>query len=704
MKRNNKKQNLTIDAPVEKRGDYGFVNLSTYTSPEIKEVPNKEWIQYGEDNNYFQFLIDRYNGSPTNNAAINGISQSIYGKGLSATDANRKPDQYAQMVSLLHKDCVRKLCYDLKLMGQAAIQVIYSKDRKKIAQLEHFPIETLRAEKANEEGEVPAYYYFKDWVNIKPSDKPLRIPAYGMSKENIEIYYIKPYRAGFYYYSPVDYQGGIQYAELEEEISNFHLNNLLNGLSPSMLVNFNNGIPPQQERELIEQRIVSKFSGTSNSGRFILAFNDSKENQAEITPVQLSDAHNQYQFLSDESAKKVMVAHRIVSPFLLGIRDGNGFSSNADEIKNSSILMDNTVIRPFQELLIDCFDQLLSYNGISLNLYFITLQPLEFTEVDPLIQDKETIEEETGVQMEGVNLKAYPWDKCIKEQTARYGATAAPKICGWIKQNMSITLKEIDGYPAFETIEEAESLADAIGCEGHHVHTEGDKTWYMPCENHDEVEEATELSDEMGEAILKDLSGEIVSDEWELVDEREEGATETTEDWASKLIKPKKSLLRKLADQIDPRTEKSKKKGSDVFSVLDKGLYKIRYKYFKKSNKKMKDNNKSRIFCENMMKLSDKGIIYRIEEIDRASREGVNKQLGHKRKAYNLFRFKGGIYCRHAWKEQLYRLKKGTEQTDKLADYKKTSTIPSKFRPSPRGLKDAKKAPVNMPNQGAYPT
>tara|TARA_R110001632_G_scaffold100206_1_gene207277 strand:+ start:1 stop:1743 length:1743 start_codon:yes stop_codon:yes gene_type:complete len=580
-------------------------------------------------------------------------------------------------------------------MGQAAIQVIYSKDRKKIAQLEHFPIETLRAEKANEEGEVPAYYYFKDWVNIKPSDKPLRIPAYGMSKENIEIYYIKPYRAGFYYYSPVDYQGGIQYAELEEEISNFHLNNILNGLSPSMLVNFNNGIPPQQERELIEQRIVSKFSGTSNSGRFILAFNDSKENQAEITPVQLSDAHNQYQFLSDESAKKVMVAHRIVSPFLLGIRDGNGFSSNADEIKNSSILMDNTVIRPFQELLIDCFDQLLSYNGISLNLYFITLQPLEFTEVDPLIQDKETIEEETGVQMEGVNLKAYPWDKCIKEQTARYGATAAPKICGWIKQNMSITLKEIDGYPAFETIEEAESLADAIGCEGHHVHTEGDKTWYMPCDNHDEVEEATELSDEMGEEILKHLSGEVIGEDWEFVDEREyEG--ENVEEWATQLIQPKRSNLRKLADEI---TGKPK-----VFSVLDKNKYKVRYQYFKKSSKAMQGNNKSRIFCENMMKLSKKGIIYRIEDIDKASREGVNDRLGHNKKPYNLFKFKGGIYCRHAWKEVLFRLKKNTEQTDDFDKYKRAKTIPKSYKPSPRGWKDAQIAPVNMPNQGAYPT
>ena len=383
-----------------KVSEFGFVNLSTYTSPQIKEISGEDYIEYGADNNYFQYLIDRYNGSPTNNAAINGISQAIYGKGLNATDSSSKPNEYAQMISLFKKDVVRKLCYDLKLMGQCAMQIIYSKDRKTIAQIEHMPIETLRAEKCNDDGDIPAYYYFKDWPNIKRSDNPLRIPAYGMSNENIEIYYVKPYKSGFYYYSPVDYQGGLQYAELEEEVSNYHLNNIMNGLAPSMLINFNNGTPNQEERQLIEAKIAQKFSGTSNAGKFILAFNDNKESSAEITPVQLSDAHNQYQFLSEEATRKIMVAHRIVSPMLLGIKDSSGLGNNAEEIKTASLLMDNTVIRPFQELLIDSFDNILAYNDIALNLYFTTLQPLEFTEVDSSLQDKEEIEEETGVEME----------------------------------------------------------------------------------------------------------------------------------------------------------------------------------------------------------------------------------------------------------------------------------------------------------------
>lgn len=378
--------------------DLRVVNLSTYTSPQIVEKSNKEWVSYGADNNYFSYLIDRYNGSPTNNAIINGVSEMIYGKGLDALNSNKKPEQYAKMVSLFHKDCVRKLCYDLKLMGQCSMQVIYSKDRKTVARVEHIPVENLRAEKCNDKGEIEAYYYSDDWTKVKNVKDCTRIPAFGYSKEPIEIVYVKPYRAGYKYYSSPDYQGGLQYAELEEEISNYHLNNILNGLAPSMLINFNNGTPNAEERQMLENRIYQKFSGSSNAGKFILAFNDNPESAATIEPIQLSDAHNQYQFLSDESGKKIMVAHRVVSPMLLGIKDSSGLGNNADELKTASVLMDNTVIRPFQTLLIDAFDSILAYNNISLKLYFKTLQPLEFTDLENVV-DEETREEETGVKL-----------------------------------------------------------------------------------------------------------------------------------------------------------------------------------------------------------------------------------------------------------------------------------------------------------------
>ena len=381
----------------KEEGKIHIVQLGSYSRPEIKEYYNDDFVAYGEDNDYFTYLIDRYNGSPTNNAAINGISEMIYGRGLDATDSKENESGYKEMTELLKKDVIKRITHDYKMMGQAALQVIYTKDRSKIAQVEHIPVETLRAEKCNSKGEIEAYYYHSDWSTASTGDKLTRIPAFGFSNAAIEILYIKPYRAGYKYYSPVDYQGGLQYAELEEEIANYHINNIQNGLSPSMLINFNNGTPDAEQRDAIENSIINKFSGSSNAGRFILAFNDSKELAATIEPVQLSDAHQQYQFLSDESMRKVMVSHRIVSPMLVGIKDTSGLGNNAEELQTASVLMDNTVIRPMQVTILDELEKILDYNGIELDIYFKTLQPLEFTDLTNAISEAE-IEKETGVK------------------------------------------------------------------------------------------------------------------------------------------------------------------------------------------------------------------------------------------------------------------------------------------------------------------
>jgi hypothetical protein len=376
------------------------VNFSSYTTPVVKEVQGKDYVEYGDNNDYFGYLIDRYNGSPTNNAILNSLMDMTFGKGLDASDSAKKPSEYAAMRGLFTKACLQKVVADYVMMGQCSMQVVYSQDHNTIVEVQHIPVETLRAARCNEDGEIEAYYYAKDWEDVKGRrETAVRIPAFGTSKEGLEILYIKPYRAGFYYYSPVDYQGGLPYAELEEEIANYHINNIQNGLAPSMLINFNNGVPSEEERRSIEQQIATKFSGSSNSGKFILAFNDNKELAATVDPVQLSDAAEQYQFLSAEATQKIMVSHRIVSPMLLGIKDNSGLGNNAEELKTASTLLDNLVIRPKQEIIIDGIDQILAYNDISLNLYFKTLQPLEFTEDVVTPMDMETREEETGVKL-----------------------------------------------------------------------------------------------------------------------------------------------------------------------------------------------------------------------------------------------------------------------------------------------------------------
>ena len=375
-----------------------IVNLASYNRPKISEDKNREWVEYGENNDYYSYLINLYTESTTNNAIINGISNMIYGKGLDALDSNRKPNEYASMRSIFSDSCLRKISLDLKLLGEGSIQVLY-KD-KKVVKGEHFPRQTLRAEKCNEDGEIEAYYYYHDWANLKRSDTPKRIAAFGFGNgTEPEIKIIKKYVSGYDYYCPVDYQGGLAYAELESEVSDYLINDVQNGFSGTKVVNFNNGVPDQEKQIQVKNDVMRKLTGARGE-KVVIAFNNNAESKTTVDDIPLNDAPQHYEYLSNECSNKLIVAHRVTSPLLLGIRtENNGLGSNADEIKTAALLFDNITIKPYQELICDALDDILAINGISLKLYFKTLQPLAFIETDNAITD-EAREEETGVKDE----------------------------------------------------------------------------------------------------------------------------------------------------------------------------------------------------------------------------------------------------------------------------------------------------------------
>ena len=373
-----------------------LLELSTYEAPVITESKRNDWVEYGEDNNYYAHLINMYTNSTTNNAIINNITRLVYGKGLNATDAQVKPNDYAVMMSLFKKQDVRQLVTDLKLLGQCAMQVIYSKDRKKIVNVHHIPVQLLRPEKCNEEGKIEAYYYSDDWSDVKKYP-PKRISAFGCSKDGLEILMVKPYSVGMKYFALVDYTGGLPYCALEEDISCYLINEVNNGFSGRTVVNFNNGIPSEEQQHLIKNKVLNQLTGTYGE-KLIVAFNNNAESKTSVDAMPVNDAPDLYSTLSEECLRKIMLAHNVTSPLLFGIASSNGFSSNSDELKDSFALFNNMVIKPMQELLIDAFDEILAYNNISLNLYFKTLKPLEFVEIGVQVGTEE-LEEETGVEL-----------------------------------------------------------------------------------------------------------------------------------------------------------------------------------------------------------------------------------------------------------------------------------------------------------------
>ena len=371
-------------------------NLSAYSVPNAIEEKRKLWVAYGEDNNYYKFLIDSYLNSATNNAAISSISNMVFGRGLDILEAPEDSKELQEIKKIIKDRDLKKLILERKMLGQAAAQVIYKGrgSNRKVQAIKHFPIHTLRPEKCNDMGEIEAYYYHPDWTNIRPSENPKRIPTFGNSKEDIELYIVKPYVSGYTYFSPVDYSGCLDYCKLEDEISEYLLNDIMNGFSGTKIVNLNNGVPSKDQRDDITRDIKRKLTG-SKGEKLIVAFNDSAENKTTVEDMPLNDAPSHYEYLASEARDKILVGHKITSPMLLGIKGtGSGLGNNADEIMTASQLFNSVVIRNYQDEIISFLEEILEINGEVPKLYFITSQPIEFSESDNL--DSKDKEEETG--------------------------------------------------------------------------------------------------------------------------------------------------------------------------------------------------------------------------------------------------------------------------------------------------------------------
>lgn len=373
-----------------------LIELGQYDKPTITEETNREWIGIGDGNDYYQTLIDCFMNSTTNQSVITGISQQIFGRGLEATDASEKPEQFAQMKGLLKNKDLKKITLDLKMLGEAALQITYK--GSKIDKIQHFPRETLRAEKCDENGDILNYYYASDWSKVNRTTELTKIPVFGTKGKGNEVYIIRRYVTGYFYYSPADYT--TSYSTLESEISDYLINDAQNSFSGTKVINFNSGIPSEEKMQSIKSQVMNKLSGGFGE-KVIVAFNHSSEQKTTVDDIPLNNAPEHYSFLSEECSKKIMLTHRVTSPLLVGLRDlsGGGLGSNAEEIQNAQKLFSNTTIKPYQDLIIESLDEILETNGIALNLYFKTLDPLDFMDID-VVKNEDVIEEETGVKVD----------------------------------------------------------------------------------------------------------------------------------------------------------------------------------------------------------------------------------------------------------------------------------------------------------------
>ena len=357
---------------------FSVINVNTNQLPVIQEDTKTRysWIPfgvYGHDD-FFDAVTLAYNNSTTNAACIEGISDLIFGKGLFSKDEGFQ----TELEKILPQTETKRLAFDLKLYGNAALQVYWNDEHTKIVKMYQVPVQTLRAEKLYSNPRIENYYYCVDWNDQRKVRDKKKIPAFGTSNEKMEILYIKHYCPGLYYYALPDYVSALQFAVSEAELSNLHLHNITNGFLPLVMVNFNNGVPAPEERQTIEDLLQAKFTGTNNAGRFMLSFNDDPATAPTINPISIDNLHEKFQYVAEYAQDRILVAHRVTSPLLFGIRtQNNGFSSQSEEMKTAFSILQTMTILPFQNLIINALDYAFQIGGYdSKELYFEQLTPL----------------------------------------------------------------------------------------------------------------------------------------------------------------------------------------------------------------------------------------------------------------------------------------------------------------------------------------
>jgi len=335
------------------------INLAAYQLPEVVEVSSRRWVQYGEENNYYEYLTNLINSSSIHSAIVKGTTDLIFGEGFNP-------------IKELEQEDLRRMAWDMYALGNVAVNVIWDSKGEKVVKIKHLPVQNVRPSKMDERGKIHSYWVSADWSDMR-KNKPVEYCSFdpqkakGENAERSQIQFMRPYKSGFYYFSPVDYQGSISYIELDKEIANFHLNNAKNGLTPSMVFKFRNGIPDPEAQRQLENKIKKKFGGSGGS-TLMLTFSESGDDSLEVDVLPDSDADKKYTFLSEEVTRKVLAGHRVTSPLLFGIRGGDGFGSNADEIKQSFLLYEETVIMPKQAFLAENINKVLAFAGQSIEI------------------------------------------------------------------------------------------------------------------------------------------------------------------------------------------------------------------------------------------------------------------------------------------------------------------------------------------------
>ena len=373
----------------------------------------KGFVKYGVYNDFPEYLIYLFNNSAINNTAIHATVDAIVGEGLVCDQSHLLDNANSDGESW--NDIFKKTALDYKLYGGFAWEVIWSKDRSRIAEIYHIDFSWLRAKEKNERGKIPGYYISDEWaekyryggtggglfnqiassgINV---DLPF-LPVFNKLKKQEEpkqLFVYNPYRPGQRYYPLPDYVGALKVINLDAEVDTFHLANIQNGLAPSLAITTFTNADPDQKQE-IEQMLRTQYQGAGAAGQMIYMDVDSPENAPQVTPILSNGNDDYYVTINTMVTEKILTAHRITSPEIFGIMTP-GKLGGKDEVTDAYLLFINTVVRPFQQILLSEIEDFLHLMYPAANEFSVGIQQTKlFSDGEEEVDVVTSVESEAG--------------------------------------------------------------------------------------------------------------------------------------------------------------------------------------------------------------------------------------------------------------------------------------------------------------------
>jgi predicted transcriptional regulator len=377
--------------------DLVILNFQEARQPEYREKRGKGYIEFGEKNDYPNYLLALYNKSAKHNAIVKGKVNYIIGNGWKADEADPIAEQFIAQPNQFESlnDLTRKVSIDIEIFGGAYLEVIWSVTGEQLTDVLHIDYTKIRSNTDNTQ-----FWYKKDWNERK--DELIPMMAFNTKvRQGKQILYIKEYRPGLDTYALPGYMGALNYIESDIEVSRHVLGNAQTGFSASKLITLPNGEPSPDEKRNIERRFTDRFSG-SDGKKFILSFTTDPARKPIIEDLGASDITKEDFTRVDLIIQNNLFAgHQITSPSLFGIAEPGQLGSRT-QIRDSYEIFKNTYVNDKQQFLEAIFTQLATLKGATSEISIIPVEPIGFELSEQAllqIAPKEWLLEKAGIDV-----------------------------------------------------------------------------------------------------------------------------------------------------------------------------------------------------------------------------------------------------------------------------------------------------------------